>query len=870
MRNPLQQLVLLLLLFAAGATLSAQSTDEWYLDKPVREIVFKGLKNVPELELQGIVQPFLGQNLTGPMLDDLQRRLYAVDYFVWLYPDIRDPDGTRRAVILEFTVQERPIIGEIVITGERRVPEGAIHGKILAKLADFYVQAKVRTDSEAILQYYLSEGYPDVKVTFEVTDLPDGNKRVEFIIDEGPQASIRTIEFEGLAFGTPQGLKNVLTSKEQGLFNAGKYQVSSLDSDREAIINFYNHNGYIDAAIEDIRVDRILNDDASQASLILTYVIREGDPWNFGGLSISGNSVFSQDVLLRKLKLKPGDPLDLVTFRTNIQDMLGVYHEGGFFSNSFDFRETRDPETRTITYHLTIVERERSYIQNVIIRGNEKTADHVILRELPFESGEIFSSTKIREGLLNLYNLQYFEGVPIVETPQGSEPQLRDVIITLTEKQTMNLKGGFSVGGGGDFPLFLVAGLSDINFLGLGVNFGVDLNISAQTQSLAVNFSDAYLFGDRFGGGINLSLSHSQKTRIPQDFDGPVFFDPDDPQAVPDPFTGEYIVTKAGGGYSVGDTFVGTPTSADIETYGLVTDFVYAGGNAAIPSDYLMAYDDYSISLGLNLNIRRKTDIGWLGFGASLSTAFNIVDYDETKYRPFDAAIRSNLRSVQLENRLGLNLSLDTRDVFFNPSSGFYLSQGLGFTGGFLFGTRHFIRTDTTAQAFFTLAHAGEEPIGNWRLVLALNSSLSLMLPQFWTLGGENDNFVHGNNLLFTNGMTAARGWPAQTGGEALFNNWIELRMPIDENVLWFDTYFEAVRLTQDRDKIFAASNEGWMFGFGTGLRLSIPQLPLRLYLAKRFKIDDNGQIEWQDGNLFPGEPGKGGGIDFVLAISLF
>ena len=843
---------------------------EWYLNKPIYEIEFEGLTRVSQNELDGITAEYIGKPFTESIFQDLQRRLYALDYFEYLIADSRDPLGDQSQVTIVFEVLERPVVGSIKFEGLRRIRESQLKEEILLKIGDVYSVPKIRADQEALRKFYLEKGYPQAEVGYSVSDLSNGDKEVLFSVSEGPQTTIRTIGFEGISFGTASSLKAELTSKEQGIFNSGVFQETSLEADREAIVNYYHENGFVDAQVVDTRTEFLPNEDGTQSSVVLTFVVSEGSRWTFGGLSYTGNEIFSDEVLNRNLDLTEGEVLDLVTLRTNLQEIVDVYFQNGYFNNQIDFKEERDEQLLSIRYEIIIVEQPRSYIENIVVRGNDKTKDNVILRELPFETGEVFSAAKIREGLLNIYNLQFFEGVPVIETPQGSQSELRDVIITVEERRTLDVRGGFSIGGEG-FPLALIGSVSDINFLGNGQNLGVQLNLSSQTQSLSANFTDNYLFGDRIGGGINLTLEHSQKRNEPQDILGPIFFG-DEQNAVPDPFLGEYVVTKSGGGYDEGDVFNGDPSASDIETYGLVTDYEYAGGSAAIPDSYLMNYEVYNISLGFNASIRRRTALGWAGAGASISSALNFIDYDESLYRAYSPALRENLNTVKLINRLGVNASLDNRDVYFNPSSGYYFSQAFSFTGGFLFGSRHYIRSDTTAQGFLTLAHAGDEPIGNWRLVLALNSTLSVLLPQIWTAENqEDDNFVPGESLLFTNGMSVARGWPTASQGEALWNNWLELRMPIVESVVWFDVYAEAVRLVRERENMFqfAQNPEAWMFGFGAGLRLVIPQLPIRIYVAKRLGLDSDGQIVPQTGNLFAnGE--EGAGLDLIFAISLF
>lgn len=861
--------LLICLVTYSFTSLSAQTEQDWYVGKTITDISFSGLSRISTNELRGITQPFIGQEFSEPLFLDLQRRLYALDYFEYLLPEARPGDDDYSTVILHFEVEERPVVGGIEFQGVTRFRITELLDSITLSQGDLYTAGSTRTAAANLSAFYRDQGYPDVSVTQNIEDLEDGSKQVTFIIDEGPQVTIRTITFQGNAFGTNGALKRVLTSKEQGLFNPGLFKEENIAADKEALLEYYQENGFIDAEIQEVVTTPVESDDPTQSRVDVAFIIQEGERWVYDGITISGNTIFSTEELLSKIRQKPGSILNLPQFRNGVQQVIDVYFQNGYFNNEISLNENRNDGEQTIGFELVIKEKPRSYIEDIVIRGNNKTKDHVIQRELPFETGDIFSAKKIREGLLNLYNLQYFEGIPIVDTPQGSEPELRNVVITLEERGTLDIRGGVSIGGSGQGGLLL--SVSDINFLGNGQRLGAELNLNTTDQQLSFNFSDAWLFGERFSGGINLTLGHSKKSDELQDSLGPVFSD-SDTNRVPDPFTGDYVFSKDtefnGTEYTAGDYFPGIPSSDQISQYSLQTDYVYAGGSGAVPSEYRMSYDQYNISLGVNTGIRRRTPLGWLGANASISGSLNYVTYDPDVYRPFSPALRDNLDQIRLVNQLGLSVSLDDRDVAFNPSSGYYLSQNVNFTGGFLFGNRHYIRSDSTLQGYLTLFDIPVAEVWNWKMVLAANSSLSLMFPQFWTL--EGNNFAPGENLLYTNGMTVARGWAPRSNGEAIWNNWVELRMPISEDIVWFDMFFEGVRLTEIREDIFSGGSEGWMFGFGAGLRLTIPQLPLRLYLGKRFEVSEIGEVEWQQGNLFPDPDKPGSGIDFIFAISLF
>lgn len=154
-------------------------------------------------------------------------------------------------------------------------------------------------------------------------------------------------------------------------------------------------------------------------------------------------------------------------------------------------------------------------------------------------------------------------------------------------------------------------------------------------------------------------------------------------------------------------------------------------------------------------------------------------------------------------------------------------------------------------------------------MVLGLNSELSFIFPQFWVPEEYRDRpqpVATTSNLLFIDGMFNARGWDRRVDGEALWYNWLEFRMPLAEQVIWWDQFFDAAALWQDREDMGELGIENMLFSFGTGFRFTIPQFPIRIYLARRFTIED-GDIVWQTGGLFNPDNKQGRGMEFVFSI---
>jgi outer membrane protein insertion porin family len=868
------------LALAALACLQAQDLGA-YEGKTIKDVQFTGLVRVSSTELEAIVKPFIAKPLTTQIVEDLQRRLYELEYFDSVLADFQPAVGDQSAVVVSFDVIERATIDEVVIRGNDSQRSTDILAEVVLKAGKPVLRPKIALDQENIRKYYIKNGYADVAVDWVLEEGKKPNsRRLVFMVNEGYRTSVRKVQFSGNKFASESALKGLLKTAEQTLFNTGVFQEANLDLDRQAILKYYRDNGFVDVKLVDINRASEFAEKEKRNYLTVIFYIEEGTQWNFGGVRITGNEIFPQEKLMSMVHSKVGSVVNYSRLQSEYQAIADLYYQNGYINNGISLDFERNEETKTISAIINIEEKGRAYIENIVIRGNKKTDPSVILRALPFETGDVFSSRRIREGLMSLTNLRYFSNI-VPETPAGSEPGLYDLILDLTEQNTIDLRLGVSLTGSADIPVAGFVHFGDTNFLGKGMDLSAELNIGASEQKVTASFSDPWLFGKNWGGGISLSFDRATKTGVPVDMAGPVFNGQSN--AVPDPYDGHYVFSSDAGAAAYnsdngtalakGADFPGVPTSADIVKYSLVTDYAYAGGSSSIPSAYTMSYTNWDIGLGLSTGKRESTLAGWFSWSVNGNVELNYVDYDQTKYRPFDAILRNNYMKFQFINSIGFRLGLDARDITYDPGNGYYISEGVSLVGGLLGGERHYIQSSTQIQGYLTLWDMPVTDTSNWKTVLAAGSSLDVLFPQFFNYQSADGNvfspnFVASDRMLYTNTMTVGRGWPSVGNGQALWDNWLEIRTPLFPQILSLDSYFEAVRISTSRDDIFSLNTNGWMFGFGIGLRILNPSLPLRLYIGKRFNLDSAGNVVWQKGNILATDQ-PGSGADLILAFSL-
>jgi len=393
-----RRLALFTIFLVTAFQVSGQSDPNWYLNKPIQAIEFTGLESVKINELTGITDPFVGKPFTEPTFLDLQRRLYALDYFEQIIPNAVKADAEGTAVIIEFQVKERPVIIDIEFTGNRRIGKNQLLDVILLKRGDMITRGKLRVDEEAIRSLYLERGFPAVTVSSEFIE-ENAENIVRFTITEGNQISIEAIQFIGNNFASDSSLRGVVESKVRNIFNKGLFQASLVQSDRNRIEAWYHERGYIDARVVD--VEQTLQDDPEESRQYLTlrFLIEEGIQWTYGGVAFDGNTIFTDQSLNDLIRLEPGEIIDLRSFDFDYRRIMDRYYEDGYIFNQITREEIRDEAEQTVSFRINIVERGRAHIESIVFRGNEKTQDFVLYRELPLEVGDVFSATRIREGL---------------------------------------------------------------------------------------------------------------------------------------------------------------------------------------------------------------------------------------------------------------------------------------------------------------------------------------------------------------------------------------------------------------------------------------------------------------------------------------
>jgi outer membrane protein insertion porin family len=142
-------LLALVACIAVGGHAQAEEA-QWYLDKPIRDFVFTGLRTISAAELRPVVRPYIGKPFTIELYEEVRAKLYALDYFELIEGTANPGDEAKTVVIVELAVVERPTVASVEVRGNVGVRTPAIMDKILIKKGDMASEPLVDVDKETI------------------------------------------------------------------------------------------------------------------------------------------------------------------------------------------------------------------------------------------------------------------------------------------------------------------------------------------------------------------------------------------------------------------------------------------------------------------------------------------------------------------------------------------------------------------------------------------------------------------------------------------------------------------------------------------------------------------------------------------------
>jgi outer membrane protein insertion porin family len=507
------------------------------------DVKFIGPASVSEQLVRSNIRLKAGDTYFPAATVDDTRALYATGQFLNIRTAL-DP-ATNGEVILTYAVQVRPRLTDIRIEGNQKLKDSKIKKKITSKVGEPIDERKLFEDCQEIKKLYEKYGRAGSQAKYVLSiDENAGRGSVTFEITEAAKIKIEEVEFFGAAAFPPKTLRKQLETRRHWMFSwltgRGKFKEDEFENDRDKLAEFYHGHGYLDFEIKNVRFEY-----PKTNTLVIRFYLYEGRQYKVGTVTFTGNKLFSPEELRRGLKTVhefqrskaklgphnlPMDSGDIFTpdgLRKDTELIEDFYGSKGYIDvqSGPTLRALYVPnvETGTMDLEFLIKEGQKTFVEKINIRGNEKTKDKVIRRELAIAPGEVFDMVRVKISQQRLQGLQYFEKVDL--RPEPTDPPIagrKDLIVSVQEQNTGNLMvgAGFSSVDALVGYVEVTQGNADLfhppNFTGAGQKIRLFLQLGTERQDYELTFVEPWFLDRKLALSVSI-YRHQLNFESPND-----------------------------------------------------------------------------------------------------------------------------------------------------------------------------------------------------------------------------------------------------------------------------------------------------------------------------------------------------------------
>lgn len=475
----------------------------------IQGVEVRGLRRIDEIAIKNKISQRKGDLLSQEKTNDDIKNIFTLGYFDDVRAEIEPFEG---GVKLIYVVKEKPTIVKIDLQGNEEFDDTKLKEKMSITTGAIADAVLIQDNAAKLRAFYEEEGYWLSRIVPVIKVVNPDEVTLTYQITEGHKVKIKKIIIEGNKVFSDRKIKKVMDTSEWGIFSfitsSGYYKKDRMDIDIEKIRDLYLNNGYIKIAVGEPQIR--LTDD--RKGMTITIPIAEGEQYRISSIEITGNTVFTEDRLRKRITLLVDKPFSKEKLRKDIFSISELYSETGYALITVNPDVVPDERTKTVKLILNISEGDRYKIGRIEITGNTKTRDKVIRREVRLDEGDIYNSALIRRSYERINNLNFFESIELNPKPRPEE-KLVDLAINVKERPT----GFFSIGGGYSSVEQFIAmiELTQGNLFGRGQFVKIRAELGGRTTLYDISFRDPW-FMDK---PVSFSTNIYKLTREYIDYD---------------------------------------------------------------------------------------------------------------------------------------------------------------------------------------------------------------------------------------------------------------------------------------------------------------------------------------------------------------
>jgi outer membrane protein insertion porin family len=472
---------------------------------PIRTIDVAGNRRVTAEDVRTYLKERVGMSFSAEVLTEDVRELYGSGFFDDIEVDlVRRDDG----VHLRFLVRERPSIAKITFDGNHEIDNDDLKEGIEIKEATVLSQPAIRRSIQKIRDMYAEKGFFLAEAESSVIPMRDGEVEVAFKVTEHDQVSVKRVIFIGNEHLSTEELRSLMFTGNSGFFlfgSGGPFRQDAFERDVAVLSALYYDRGFLTVSIGTPRI--MLTPDRSGIEVSIT--IDEGPRYRIRQLRVYERGADGKEVepidgrrnLRMMVRAKSGDWFNRAELLEDLQSVRTLYRDHGYANVDATPQTNLDPVTHEVDVIVPVERGPLVRFDRIEVRGNTKTRDKVIRRELEITEGDLFSETKLERSRKRINALGYFERVD-VSTEQGATPEKMNVYIEVGERPT----GTFQVGAGFSSieNFILTAQVQQANLFGNGQSLSLQIQWSGIRQLANIRFFEPYLLDSSFSASIDL------------------------------------------------------------------------------------------------------------------------------------------------------------------------------------------------------------------------------------------------------------------------------------------------------------------------------------------------------------------------------
>lgn len=466
-----------------------------------------------------------GDSLSFPVIQRAIRDLYGTGDFDRVDIECGLPAAATRGAVIVIAVTERPIVGQVAVSGTEAIPQGTVEDKVTLLAGRPVDPAQIAISMRRIDSLYKSRGYYLARIQPETTSIGD-RVGITFRVNEGRRLAISGLRVLGTQGVDSREVVAALETKPEGFwwFQKGEFDEDVYATDLgEKLPTFFAQRGYADFQLE--RDSLIVDPERGKA--LVELQVREGQQYRVAGLEIVGNRHFDTERLaayfpfrdrtptlteraraLVKRRPVASDVFDRTRWEEATRQVQTLYGNDGYIYAQVTPVVEREPgDSAVVRVRWDIREGTPAIINRVDLIGNDFTVENCIRDQLFIIPGDVFNQDRLIRSWQSIGNLGFFETpLPFPDTRPANEQGDIDIVFRVKEKRTGNVNFGASAGQGTGIGGFI--GLDQPNLFGKCKRGSINWQYGRFINDFSTSYTDPNVRGSLVSAAIQ--AYHSQ------------------------------------------------------------------------------------------------------------------------------------------------------------------------------------------------------------------------------------------------------------------------------------------------------------------------------------------------------------------------